>query len=90
VIVFGAHRDVRLELLPHLVVGRSPAEPAIHYAHRSTLRTPSVSVAQLASISFSRFRPAGVSRYTRARRPFGVTVHSASMKPDLSRRWSAG
>ena len=61
-VVLGAHRHVRLELLPHLVVGWSSAEPAALHAHRSTLRTPSVSVAQLSSISLRRFRPGLVSR----------------------------
>ena len=60
-VVFRAHRDVGLELLAHLVVGWSSAEPA-RQAHRSTLFTPSVSVAQLSSISFRRLRPALVSR----------------------------
>ena len=38
-IVLGAHRHVRLELLPHLVVGWSSAEPA-RQAHRSPTNPP--------------------------------------------------
>src|SRR5688572_23729613 len=46
--------------------------------------------AQLSRCSTSCLRPAVVSEYTFARRPFGVSCHSAFTKPRSSSRYSAG
>jgi hypothetical protein len=38
-VVFGAHRDVRRELLQHFIVGRPPPEPTPFRAHHFTFST---------------------------------------------------
>jgi hypothetical protein len=88
-----SHLDVEGELLVDFLIEWHVSQPrpkgTSHGANRS-FETPAENRRQVAVCAASCLRPAGVSRYSFARRPSSDVPHSASTHPRRSMRYRAG